>query len=200
MGAKWSDPISLCPHRFIFSRVHRVTGCWSTGAPLLVLLIVALVAPARAVTYYATYTLAGGTATQSGQTFAAFATDTSGVWVNNSGVLTLENCTITTTGNTSSQGSSSFCGLNAGVLATAGKITMSGGSVTTSGTGANGVFATGTGSATTLSGVTITAAVDAWRCSSGKSSTGMRDQGGGIPPPPWRTATRSPFAPHRRSV
>ena len=111
-------------------------------------------------TYYGTYTLNGGTAVQTGQTYSASAADTSGVWVTNSGVLALTNCIIATTGSTSSQDSSSFYGLNAGVLAALGTITMTGGSVTTSGAGANGVFAYGSGSSVTLSGVTIKASAD----------------------------------------
>ena len=109
------------------------------------------------VTYYATYKLDGGTASQADQSYSATATDTSAVWVTNAGVLTLNNCTITTSGDTSSQDNSSFQGLNAGVLAAQGTINMTGGSVTTTGTGANGVFATGAGSAVTLSDVTISA-------------------------------------------
>lgn len=58
--------------------------------------------PTQTPTYYAAYKLNGGTASQTGQTYSASATDTSGVWVTNSGVLTLENCIITTNGDTSS--------------------------------------------------------------------------------------------------
>ena len=127
------------------------------AATVALLPVITIVSPAGAVTYYATYKLNGGTATQSNQTYSANATDTSGVWATNSGVLTLNNCTITTSGNTSSQDNSSFYGLNAGVLAASGTIHMVGGSVSTTGTGANGVFATGSGSAITLSNVTISA-------------------------------------------
>lgn len=129
-------------------------------AATLSLLVGAIVSPARAVTYYATYRLAGGTATEFGQAFSASATDTSAVWVSDSGILTLNDCTVVTTGDTSSEDSSSFYGLNAGVLAATGKIYMTGGSVTTSGTGANGVFATGSGSSVTLSDVKISATAD----------------------------------------
>jgi hypothetical protein len=114
-----------------------------------------------AVTYYATYKLDGGNATLTGQSFSANATDTSGIWVTNSGNLTLNNCTITTSGNTSSQENSGFYRLNADLLASAsGKVTISGGSITTTGTGANGAFATGSGSSVTLSDVTIQASED----------------------------------------
>jgi uncharacterized protein (TIGR03437 family) len=113
------------------------------------------------VTYYATYKLDGGTASQSNQTYTATASDTSGVWVTNSGVLALTNPTIATSGNTSSTDNSSFLGLNAGLLATAaGQVTATGGTITTTGTGANGAFATGTGSSVTLSNTTINATGD----------------------------------------
>jgi len=107
------------------------------------------------VTYYATYKLDGGAAAQSNQTYTATATDTSAVWVSNSGALTLTNPTLTTSGNTSSQDNSSFYGLNAGLLVTSGSATVTGGSITTTGTGANGAFATGSGSSVSLSNVTI---------------------------------------------
>ena len=112
-------------------------------------------------TYHAAYQLDGGTASLSDQTYAATADDTSGVWVSNSGALTLSNPTIKTSGNTSSQDNSSFYGLNAGLLVTSGgTATVTGGTITTTGTGANGAFATGTGSAVVLNGVTINAAAD----------------------------------------
>ena len=107
------------------------------------------------------YTLNGGTATQTGQTYTSSITDQSGVYVLNSGNLTLTNCTVTTTGNSSNVNTSSQYGLNAGILATsAGKVTMSGGSVTTSGSGANGLFATGSGSSVSMSNGTITTTGD----------------------------------------
>lgn len=63
---------------------------------------------------------------------------------------------VTTTGATSSGDDSSFYGLNAGVLASAGgTITMHGGYVSTTGTGANGVFSTGSGTVVTLVNTTI---------------------------------------------
>jgi hypothetical protein len=81
--------------------------------------------------------------------------------VTGSGKLALTNATITTSGNPSSQDSSSFYGLNAAVLAAdGGTIDLSDSTVTTTGTGANGVFATGDGSAVNLSNVTIQASAD----------------------------------------
>ena len=126
------------------------------------------------VTYKATYKLDGGSATQAAQTYTATADDTSAVWVTNSGALTLTNPTITTGGNTSSQDNSSFYGLNAGLLATAsGKVTVTGGTITTSGTGANGAFAVGSGASVTLSGVTIKASAN------GGHGVMATDRGGG---------------------
>ena len=112
------------------------------------------------VTYYATYTLNGGTASQSNQTYSAAAADTSGVWVTNSGVLTLINPIISTSGNTSSTDSSSFAGLNAGLLVTSGSATVTGGTISTTGTGANGAFAYNTGSTLSLTNTTINATGD----------------------------------------
>jgi hypothetical protein len=143
-------------------------------APVTVLLLLAVggLLPALAwaqppggsstnVTYYATYKLSGGTATQSDQTYAASATDTSAVWVTNSGKLTLVNPTITTTGNTSSADNSSKYGLNGGVVTSAaGVVTITGGSITTggsvstSGSKSPAIYSTGV---ITVSGAKLTA-------------------------------------------
>jgi uncharacterized protein (TIGR03437 family) len=112
------------------------------------------------VTYYATYKLDGGAASQADQTYSATAADTSAVWVANSGVLTLTNPTIVTSGNTSSQDNSSFYGLNAGLLVTSGKATVTGGTIATTGTGANGAFATGSSASVVITNVTITGKSD----------------------------------------
>lgn len=102
------------------------------------------------------YTVDGKTADQSGQTYTASSADQSAIYVLNGGNLTLKNATIRSSGNSSSSDSSSFYGLNAGVLAASGsKIDLSGSTVTTTGNGANGVFATGTGSSVTLSNTKI---------------------------------------------
>ncbi len=65
---------------------------------------------------------------------------------------------------TSSTDNSSFYGLNAAILAygssassaTGGSVAVTGGTITTTGQGANGVFASGDGAAVTMSGLTIT--------------------------------------------
>jgi len=116
--------------------LHRLASGYRSGvaaerccgvAVVSALLALGLTSPVEAVTYYATYELDGGTATQSNQTYSASATDTSGVWASNSGVLTLDNCAVTTTGDSSDVNASSQYGLNAGVLATAAaRISLSG--------------------------------------------------------------------------
>ncbi len=119
-----------------------------------------------------TYTLSGGTERTENKTYTSSSNDVSAVYVNNGGELMLINPTIETSGNTSSQENSSFYGLNAGVLATKGsKVTIMGGSVTTSGTGANGVFATGPGAEITLSKLSIKA--------TGGGGHGVMASGGG---------------------
>jgi hypothetical protein len=66
---------------------------------------------------------------------------------------------------------SSFYGLDAGILAKAGSITMNGGSTATTGDGANGVFAYGSGTTVTLNGTRISA--------TGKYAHGIMASGGG---------------------
>ena len=107
------------------------------------------------------YTLNGGAASESNQTYTASSEDQSGVYVTDGGTLTLDNVTVATSGNTSSDENSSFYGLNAGVLAaSASSVTMNGGTISTTGTGANGAFATGEGTVVNLSDVTINATGD----------------------------------------
>jgi len=112
-------------------------------------------------TLSAAYTLNGGNEKTENQSYRSATNDVSAILVQNGGDLTLLNPTVTTTGNSSSTENSSFYGLNAAVLATQGsKVTIIGGSVTSSGTGANGVFASGRGAAIALSRVTIKATGD----------------------------------------
>lgn len=88
-----------------------------------------------------TYSQSGGTATRTGQTFSSSSADTSVITVSSSGTLTLDSCTVTKSGNTSSSGNSSSSGLNAAILAKgSSKITIIGGTITTTGTGANAVY------------------------------------------------------------
>jgi hypothetical protein len=105
-----------------------------------------------------TYTLNGETDTLSNETLNATEEDQSAVYTIHGARLTLTNVIVNTGGNSSSEENSSFYGLNAGVLAaSASTITMKGGSITTSGSGANGAFSTGEGSVVNLTDVTIIA-------------------------------------------
>jgi hypothetical protein len=106
----------------------------------------------------AAYVQNGSAKAATGQTYTAAQQDQSGLLVTDGGTLTLTNATVNTSGETSSNDSSSFYGLNAAVVAlTNSTINMTGGSITTSGSGANGAFAVGTGSSVSLSDLTITA-------------------------------------------
>ena len=126
--------------------------------PMIVLLLLTIGFPSQGWSQTGAYTLNGGSASLSSQLIAATSTNQSSVYVLNSGVLSLTNCTTTKTGDTTSLDSSSQYGLNAGIYAkSAGTITLSGGLVTTNASGANGLFATGSGSAITMSNGNITA-------------------------------------------
>jgi hypothetical protein len=104
------------------------------------------------------FVLSGKTERAADLTYRSASNDVSAVYVRDGGALSLSAPTVITSGDTSSQESSSFFGLNAAVLATQGsQISISGGSVTTTGSGANGVFATGAGARITLSNFTINA-------------------------------------------
>lgn len=104
----------------------------------------------------AAYSQSGGTATKSNQAITASKQNESAVKITNSGVFTLTDSTVSKTGDTSSMDDSSFYGLNAAILAESGsKITLSNVTITTTGSGANGVFATGQGSTVDLTDVTI---------------------------------------------
>jgi len=102
------------------------------------------------------YSQSGGTAAKSNQMIATSDKATSGVKVKDKGMLTLSDSKVTTSGNTTGMKYSSFYGLNAAILAlSSSKITMTNGTITTRGTGANGAFAVGKGSVVELSKVKI---------------------------------------------
>ena len=86
------------------------------------------------VNYKATYVVDGSGENQSNAAYVATAADTSAIWVTNSGALTLTTPDIKTRGNSSSNEGSSFSGLNAALLATAGgTVRVNGGTISTSG-------------------------------------------------------------------
>ena len=106
------------------------------------------------------------------KTLTSDMTDVSAVYVLNGGNLVLSNVTVKTTGNTSSQENSSFSGQNAGVLvAKNSRVAIYGGSINTTGGGANGLFAFGKGAFASMSGGTITA--------TGEGGHGVMATGGG---------------------
>ena len=100
------------------------------------------------------YLQSTGDSTKAGKIYTSSTQDVSAVEVKG-GILNISNSTVSSTGNTSSNDNSSFEGLNAVMLATtsSGKavINSSGNTVTSSGSGANGIFAYGTANITTTS-------------------------------------------------
>lgn len=104
-------------------------------------------------------TLTSGIKSYSDQSYSATGADESAVIVKNGASLTLTNAIITKSGDSSSNDSSSFYGLNAGAIATGGSsLTIDGGTVNAIGAGSNGVFSTGSGTKVSLSNLTIYAA------------------------------------------
>lgn len=104
------------------------------------------------------YTVSGTTETKADATFASDADDVSAIYVTGGGSLTLIDPTVRTSGDTSSSDDSSFYGLNAAVLVNGGStLYMEGGTIASTGTGANGVIPTGTGTSVALKNATITA-------------------------------------------
>lgn len=109
------------------------------------------------------YTLNGGTATLASYATNTATADQSGVFVYNAGNLTVGTVQINTSGNASSADNAGKYGVNAGILAgtsaTKGTVLITGRSnlVVTSGSVANGLFATYSGSSITMLGGTIAA-------------------------------------------
>jgi hypothetical protein len=118
------------------------------------------------------FTVDGTTQSVADKTLSSDATDVSGVYVLNGGNLVLSNVTVKTSGNTSSQDNSSFSGQNAGILVTKNsRVAIYGGSISTTGGGANGLFAYGAGAFASMSGASITA--------TGEGGHGVMATGGG---------------------
>jgi hypothetical protein len=109
----------------------------------------------------AIYLLESGALNESDGSYEASSTDESAICLTGTSTkLTLNNPTITTSGDTSSGGNSSFYGLNAAVLNyNGGTLAIDGGTIDTTGTGANAVFAYGTGTVN-VSNMEIVAAND----------------------------------------
>jgi hypothetical protein len=102
------------------------------------------------------YLLAGTSADRSGASFTATGTDQSAILVAKGGHLILTDPSITKSGNSKSTDESSFYGLNAAVLTeNGGKTTITGGTVRSSGAGANAFSSCNSGSVLTLNRVSI---------------------------------------------
>lgn len=110
------------------------------------------------------YSQNGKTAAKSNKSIKSTTKNKSCVIVTNKGKLTLTGCKLIKSGNTTSEDSSNFYGLNAGVLAeSASKITLKNCKIATTSSGSNGVFATGANSTINLSNVTINTTSDSSR-------------------------------------
>lgn len=115
-------------------------------------------------TLEAVYALAEGSASKTGETYAAVAGDQSAIYAAGSARLSVANATITKRGDTSSEDSSNFYGLNAAVVASDGaSIGLTGSTITTSADGSNAVFATGDGTKISVSDLIINTTSDSSR-------------------------------------
>ena len=105
------------------------------------------------------YTLNGNSANLTSLTENTSVSNQSGIFVYNSGVLTVGTVTVTTSGNSTNTTTSDQYGGNAGILAgtsnSKGTIIITNGNVVTTGSVANGLFATYTGSSVTMLGGSI---------------------------------------------
>lgn len=115
------------------------------------------------------YLQTSGDVSVSGESYSSTTSDENAVKVSG-GKFTMVNCTITKSGDTENSDGSSFYGTNSAILSSDnGTIEMSGGTITTNATGANGIVAYG--GTVTVSDVTIT-------CSK-NLSRGIHATGGG---------------------
>lgn len=110
------------------------------------------------------YTVDGTTETKSDKTIESTEENVSSILVTNEGNLTISDSTITKTGDSSSEETSNFTGLNATVLAEDGStISISDSDITTAAKGSNAIFSTGDGSEIIVNGVTIYTTEDSSR-------------------------------------
>jgi hypothetical protein len=155
--------------------------------------------PLSAIYAQETYSQSSGTVTLTGKTYNSSTKDLSAIKVTG-GTLNLSSSSVSSSGNTSSSDNSSFYGLNAVILATSSSdttvINSSGNTISSTGTGANGIFAYGKGKAITKNdtynhtgggghaimssgGGIIIVENDTAVTSGGSSSTIATDRGGG---------------------
>jgi len=97
------------------------------------------------------YSQNGGTATENGKSYASTASNESAVYVYGGGTYTIEDGTLTKTGDSTDSTSGDFTGVNAIILAEEGAtITLSNCNLSSSAKGANGVFAYGESGGATI--------------------------------------------------
>ena len=132
---------------------------------------------------YAAATEITEAAEQADQTYSSDTADESALIVNTADAVTISNPTVTKTGDSDGGDNCNFYGLNAGLLVMGGSTTtITGGTIETSASGANGVFsyggnggkngAAGDGTTVIISDTTIT--------TTGDGSGGIMTTGGGI--------------------
>ena len=105
---------------------------------------------------YSSYSATSSNTNLKSQTISSTTSGESAVYITESGI-TIEDSTITKSGDISSDSTedSEFYGINAAILVQGGGLTMTGGSISTSAKGANALVATN-GGTVTISGTTIT--------------------------------------------
>ncbi len=139
-------------------------------------------ASAQNVTYAAATSLTSGTELEAGE-YTSETADENAILIDTDESVTLNQPTVTKTGDSDGGNNCNFYGLNAAVLAMGGaNVTISGGTITTDVDGANGVFsyggnggqngAAGDGTTVTVSDTTIT--------TTGDGSGGIMTTGGGV--------------------
>ncbi len=132
---------------------------------------------------YAAETEIGEATEQTNQTYESDTADVSAVIVDTADAVSIVNPTLIKTGDSNGGDNCNFYGLNAGLLVMGGSMTtISGGTIETSASGANGVFsyggnggqngATGDGTTVVISDTTIT--------TTGDGSGGIMTTGGGV--------------------
>ena len=120
---------------------------------------------------------------QSGQTYQSSTTDESALLISTSEAVTIENPTVTKSGSSNGGDSCNFYGLNAAVLVKGGSTTtITGGTITSDASGANGVFSYGGngGSNGTAGDGTTVIISDTTITTTGSGSGGIMTTGGGI--------------------
>ena len=134
------------------------------------------------ITYSGAETITSATA-QTGQTYSSSSADQNALLVNTSEAVTITDPTVTKTGNSDGGDNCNFYGINSAVMAKGGgTLTITGGTITATATGANGVFsyggnggrngAAGDGTTVKISDTTIT--------TTGGNSGGIMTTGGGV--------------------